>query len=161
MLMAQADEVKAFAREFVNGKGRTAERKRLIQAVYFQKTGERLRVNCITCYIEAIFKIIHFMEKQPCKYRLKKGALLSGFGDASKTCTNDNLTDELAEWHLQNTRGAASLFAVMPEPPEQDSNLEIVPIAKVHNMPVSEINTAAVPIVAIKKTNDRHKKRKK
>ena len=120
------ETVKDFARDYING-GVTKERRLIIQSEYRRITGENLRVNCSTCYIEAIFKILKHMEKQPCRYRLKKGAVLQAFGDASKFCTNDNLTDELAEWHLQHTRGAASLFAIMPEPPETDSNLEIVP----------------------------------
>ncbi|MCJ7811998.1 hypothetical protein MUP95_01590 [bacterium] len=37
------------------------------------------------------------------QYQLKKGVLLQSFGDASKVCTNDNLTDELAEWHLKQS----------------------------------------------------------
>lgn len=120
------EEVKEFARDFING-NRTPERKRIIKDVYFKLTKERLRLNCDTCYIEAVFKILKIMEKKPCRYRLKKGALLQGFGDSSKTCTNDNLTDELAEWHLRNTRGAASYFSIMPEP-EVAVELEIVPL---------------------------------
>lgn len=118
-------EVKEFARDFING-NRTPERKKIIRETYYNLTKERLRLNCDTCYIEAIFKILHIMDKKPCRYRLKKGALLQGFGDASKTCTNDNLTDELAEWHLRNTRGAAAYFAIMPEP-EIMEELEIIP----------------------------------
>ena len=54
------------------------------------------------------------MDKEPCKYKLLKGAVLTAFGDASKTCTNLTLTDELAEWHLRNVRGAGRKFAFIP-----------------------------------------------
>jgi hypothetical protein len=111
--MAQADEVRAFARDFVNG-NQTAERRSKIRAVYYQLTGSRMTGNCSTCYIDAVFKILKIMDKEPCKYKLLKGAVLTAFGDASKTCTNLTLTDELAEWHLRNVRGAGRKFAFIP-----------------------------------------------
>lgn len=112
--MTRPEQVKAFAREFINGK-RTNEQRTAIREALFQLTGEQLRITCETCYVEAIFKILKLMERKPCKYRLLKGAVLHAFGDADKLCTNDNLTDELAEWHLKHTRGAASLFDKMPD----------------------------------------------
>jgi hypothetical protein len=111
--MSNLDQVKSFARDYINGQ-QTAERRRIIAAAYYQLTGERVRRTCGTCYIEAIFTILKKMELKPCKYRLKKGALLQAFGNSDKICTNENLTNELAEWHLRNTRGAASLFAILP-----------------------------------------------
>jgi len=38
-------EIKSFARDFVNGVGRTPERKRLIQQVYYKRFGARLRIH--------------------------------------------------------------------------------------------------------------------
>ncbi len=67
------------------------------------------------------------MESKPCRYRLKPGALLQAFGDASKTCTNHNLTDELAEYHLRTNPGVAHLFSIIPPRPEPTKELEIVP----------------------------------
>jgi hypothetical protein len=49
------------------------------------------------------------------QYELKKGVLLQAFGDASKTCTNDNLTDELAEWHLKQCPEKSIYFSRIPE----------------------------------------------
>lgn len=132
--MAQADEVKAFARDFVNNQNaRTQQRKSKIKAVYFQLTGERIKGNCGTCYVEAIIKIIRIMDNKPCKYRLRKGAVLTAFSDASKTCTNVTLTDELAEWHLRNVRGCAGKFIILPEDAPQygdpeGKELEIVKV---------------------------------
>lgn len=126
--MTNYEEVRAFAREYING-AVTRERRLKIAEAYYRLTGDRLRITCDTCYIEAIFKIIKHMERKPCRYRLKKGAVLQAFGDESKFCTNDNLTDELAEWHIRNTRGALSLFSVMPEAPEvveAATNLRII-----------------------------------
>jgi len=50
-------------------------------------------------------------------YELKKGVLLQAFGDASKTCTNDTLTDELAEWYLKNFPEKAIYFSRIPVRP--------------------------------------------
>lgn len=67
------------------------------------------------------------MEKTPCRYQLKPGALLQAFGDSSKICTNKNITDELAEWHLKNNPGCINLFAKVPEKPwEAPADTKIV-----------------------------------
>lgn len=47
-------------------------------------------------------------------YELKKGVLLQALGHPSKTCTNDTLTDELAEWHLKNSPGTIVFFSRYP-----------------------------------------------
>lgn len=124
-------EVLAFSRDYVNG-NQTTERRQKIASAYRKVTGENLRVGCSTCYIEAIFTIKKAMEKKPCSYRLVPGAVLSAFGDESKTCTNANLTDELAEFHLKNNPGCIKYFAIHPEPlpwlAEPEKELEIVPV---------------------------------
>jgi hypothetical protein len=126
-------EVLAFSRDYVNGNV-TKERKYKIAAAYKRLTGENLRISCGTCFIEAIFKIKKIMERVPCNYRLKPGALLRAFGDESKTCTNANLTDELAEYHLRTNPGCIKLFSVPSEPIiremfyENAKELEYMPI---------------------------------
>lgn len=146
--MSNLTDVRAFARDYING-NQTQERRRIIRAAYYQLTGINLRVSCGTCYIEAIFTILKKMEQKPCKYRLKKGALLQAFGNSDLLCTNDNLTDEKAEWHLRNTRGAASLFAVMPAYAPQYGDAE----------PTGEKPAAAAPAaVPVKSTPKRKKK---
>jgi hypothetical protein len=54
----------------------------------------------------------------PCHYHLidRPGhtGRLSAFGNYSKNCTNKNLTDELAEWHLRVNPACAKLFDRMP-----------------------------------------------
>lgn len=75
-------------------------------------------------------------------YELKRGVVLQAFGDASKTCTNDTLTDELAVWYLTHYPEKAIYFSrvpvILPPPPE----IKIVePIKKVE-----------VPINLIKET---------
>lgn len=135
--MTRPEEVKAFAREFINGE-RTRERRMKISEALFQLTGDRLRVSCETCYIEAIFKIIKLMERKPCKYRLLKGAVIQPFGEGY--VTNDNLTDELAEKCLRTVRGCASLFDKMPEDAPEFVDPTIVPVK---NEPVEKENKEA------------------
>ena len=48
------------------------------------------------------------------RYALKAGVLLQAFSDASKACTNANLTDELAEYHLRTNPACRKFFAVIP-----------------------------------------------
>jgi len=120
-------EVLSFSRDYVNGQ-QTQERNQKIAAAYLKVTGERLRIGCKTCMVEAIFTIQHFMERVPCKYVLKPGALLRAFGDESKTCTNKNLTNELAEYHLRTNPGCVKLFSVIPPVEKPVKELEIVPV---------------------------------
>lgn len=128
--MTIIEEVISFSREYCsNVKSQTKERKQKIASAYRQCFGKPMNVGCGTCYIEAIFEIKKYMEKKPCKYRLKPGVLLQAFGDESKNATNLNLTDELAEFHLRTNPGCAKYFAIIPVV-KLDSDLEIVPVKK-------------------------------
>jgi hypothetical protein len=68
---------------------------------------------------------------QRCDYLLKPGALLQAFGDTSKVCTNDNITNALAEWHLRNNPACARLFSKIPPgapiTPVSTSPIRIIP----------------------------------
>jgi len=109
------DEVHSFARDFINVRSfRTQARKAKIREAYELLTGEKIKISCSTCYIEALFKIINNTKMASSKYELKKGVLLQAFGDASKTCTNDTLTDELAEWYLKNYPEKIIYFSRVP-----------------------------------------------
>jgi hypothetical protein len=114
--MVLIDEVVSFARSYINKRSyRTEERKAKIKEALLQLTGEKLNFGCSTCYIEALFKILNYQKMAtPKGYELKKGVLLQAFGDASKTCTNLTLTDELAEWYLKHYPEKAVLFARIP-----------------------------------------------
>ena len=93
------------------------------------------------------------MEKVQSKYLLKPGALLQAFGDESKTMTNSNITDELAEWHLKNNPGVAIYFSRMAEAPSPaPAEVEIVPVE------VKEPETVKEP--EVKKTQRRPLKTK-
>lgn len=132
-------EILSFMREYVNDpSSRTNERNQKIKSAYRQLTGETLRIGCHTCYVEALFKIKKIMEKKSCSYRLKPGALLRAFGDESKTCTNANLTDELAEYHLRTNPGCRGLFSIVPEPEEVMSDLKMVPVDIKESDPIKE-----------------------
>jgi hypothetical protein len=107
------EEVLMFARDYINHPAsRTKERKAKIRDAIRRLTGDVLGESCGTCYIEALFKIINLNKMS--KYELKKGVVLQAFGDASKTCTNNTITDELAEWYLKYHPEKRIYFAKIP-----------------------------------------------
>jgi len=109
------DEVQSFARDFINFKEfRTSSRKAKIREAYTILTGDKIKVSCSTCYIEALLLIVNSKPMATRNYELKRGVLLEAFGDASKTCTNDTLTDELAEWYLKNQPEKIIYFSKVP-----------------------------------------------
>ena len=109
------DDVQSFSRDFINFKSfRTSERKAKIREAYKLLTGKNIRVSCSTCYIEALLLIVNSQPMATRNYELKRGVLLQAFGDASKTCTNDTLTDELAEWYLKNQPEKIVYFSKLP-----------------------------------------------
>jgi hypothetical protein len=114
--MNAIDEVLLFARDYVDVKQfRTSYRKQKIREAYEIATGKKIIITCSTCYIEALMEILKYNPMATKKgYELKKGVLLQAFGDASKTCTNDTLTDELAEWYLRHFPEKAIYFSKIP-----------------------------------------------
>lgn len=98
------------------------------------------------------------METKPCKYRLKKGAILQPFGGG--IITNDNLTDEIAMECLANHVANPSMFAIMPIEPEKSTELEIVPPVD-DPVPVVETKPETKPAMVGKPNVKRGKKRKK
>jgi len=77
------------------------------------------------------FKKLNTTKMATQNYELKRGVLLQAFGDASKTCTNDTITDELAEWYLKHYPEKAVLFARMPvQQPTPPPEIKIMPPAK-------------------------------
>lgn len=110
------DEVQSFARDFINIKSfRNSIRKAKIREAYRTLTGKEIKVSCSTCYIEALLFIVNSKPMATRNYELKRGVLLEAFGDASKTCTNDTLTDELGEWYLKNQPETIIYFSKHPE----------------------------------------------
>jgi hypothetical protein len=158
--MTLHEEVIAFAREYVNKpKSRTPERKRKIKEVYIQVFGQLFNLKCGSCYIAAILKIVNHnkpkttinekpkITQKPMthNYQLKPGALLKAFGDVSKFATNANLTDELAQWHLQHNPGCAKLFSRIP------AGVQIQPVSSLTIIPdaVPAAESAKLEIVPL------------
>ena len=113
-------ETLSFAREYINDpKSRTREQEEQIRKAYWSCFHRQLRIGCHTCYIEAIFEIQAYMEKEPCKYKLKPGALLQDFYGDKPPVTDKTITDELAEYYLRTNPGLAKYFAYIP-PVEQE-----------------------------------------
>ena len=126
------DEVQSFARDFINFTSfRTSTRKAKIREAYTILTGDKIRVSCSTCYIEALLLIVNSKPMATRNYELKRGVLLEAFGDASKTCTNDTLTDELAVWYLTNQPEKIIYFSKVPSnhptAPAVPQNIVIIP----------------------------------
>ena len=117
--MLPVDEVLGFSAAYINRKEeRTSLRKRKIRQVYRELFGKDIKASCSTCYIEAVLEIVRSFKKintmATPNYELKRGVLLEAFGHPEKTCTNDTLTDELAEWHLRQCPGKVVYFARTP-----------------------------------------------
>jgi hypothetical protein len=122
------DEIQSFARDFINVKSfRTTSRKVKIREAYKALTGEEIKVTCNTCYIEALLIILNSQPMATRKYELKKGVLLQTFGDASKTCTNDTITDELGDWYMANDPSKLIFFSRYPGTPVVAPNIKIIP----------------------------------
>lgn len=82
------------------------------------------------------------------KYLLKPGALLQTFGDASKTCTNANLTDELAEWYLETQPSCVNKFSRIP-----GKELTAVPLSRVPNeLEIVPVPLEVIPVIKKKET---------
>jgi hypothetical protein len=113
--MTLFEEINNFARGYIADKSlRSTWKKAKIREAYKLLTGENIIISCSTCYIEALLTIINKTNMAARNYELKKGVLLQAFGEPSKTCTNDTLTDELAQWHLNKNPEKAILFARLP-----------------------------------------------
>lgn len=151
--MTAAEEVSLFARDYINFRSfRTTVRKRKIREAYEAVTGKRIKITCSTCYVEAIYEILNNIQMTKKGYELKKGVLLQAFGDASKTCTNDTLTDELAEWYLTHYPEKAIYFSRIPvrPKPKPPANVTIIkPKAapKVEEAPVEDIVEKMLDVV--------------
>jgi hypothetical protein len=148
--MTLQEEVLSFSREFCNNvKLQTKERKQKIASLYKQTFGKRMNEGCGTCYIEAVLEIKRFMEKKPCKYRLKAGIVRHPvFGDESKVFTNVTMTDELAELDIRLNPGAVKFYIIAPviEVPEPEKELEIVPVESVKEV----IESFETPVIEVK-----------
>jgi hypothetical protein len=116
--MLPVDEIIGFSVNYINRKEeRTLSRKRKIRKVYRELFGRDIKGSCSTCYIEALLEIVKTFKRinmATPNYELKRGVLLESFGHPEKTCTNDSLTDELAEWHLRQCPEKAIYFARTP-----------------------------------------------
>jgi hypothetical protein len=142
-------EVLDFARDYINSpKSRTPQRKAQIKTVYKEVFGELFNVRCGTCYIAALIKLVN-QEKQKktiqkitimasINYKLKPGAILQAFGHREKNVfKSEQLTDELAEWHIKNNPSCIGKFAKLPvnftfqEVNTTDPILKIVPVLDV------------------------------
>jgi hypothetical protein len=145
--MTPREEVLSFAREFVNNpKNRTQERKQQIKTVYKELFGELFNLRCGSCYIAACIKIVKFANPKPIKnikvmatldYQLKPGAILQAFGHREKNVFKaEQLTNDLAEWHIKNDPSCIRKFAKLPGNFSVPPIITISPALKIVPVPV-------------------------
>jgi hypothetical protein len=171
--MTIVEEVQSFARNYINLKEyRTSDRKLKIRQALSYLTGEKINFGCSTCYIEALFRIIKITKMATSKYELKKGVVLQAFGDSSKTCTNNTITDELGDWYLANHPEKLIYFVRYPNrssvviPPIVNKAVTVIPPTKIEvpdpQAMVSDALGAADPVTTTAKSpNKRSHKAKK
>ena len=78
---------------------------KLLKFLTLEVLKKQLNNTCSTCCYEAYYEIINFdlnklKSMKECNYILKKGVLLTEFGKPQFNCNANNLTDKLAEYHL-------------------------------------------------------------
>ena len=142
--MSVVEEVREFTREYINNPGaRSSERKAKIREAYRLLTGKRMNASCSTCYIESLLKIKNLTEMASNKYELRKGVVLQVFGDPSKTCTNDTITDALGDYFIANHPEKLKFFTkypkVAPKPvaqvKEKEPVKEVEVVADINDLP--------------------------
>jgi hypothetical protein len=135
--MSVVDEVRAFARDYVNNPlSRTSDRKAKIREAHKLLTGRTMSASCSTCYIEAVIKIKNLTEMASSKYELRKGVVLQAFGDPSKICTDKTITDALGDFHFLRLSSSPELInryflkypKVAPKPVEPEKKAEPVKV---------------------------------
>jgi hypothetical protein len=112
------EDISLFARDFINLPSfRTRRRKLRIREAYQKLVGEEIKISCSTCYVEALLKLLKIIKMATPNYELKRGVVLQAFGDASRTYTNDTITDEAGDWFMRNEPAKMILFSRHPEQP--------------------------------------------
>lgn len=174
--MTLIDEVKLFAREYINiPSQRTRERKAKIAQAYKTITGRNLKAGCSTCYIEAVLKILKFDPMATSKYEIKRGAVVQVFGHPEYAVTNLTITDEKGDWYVKNHPEKLKFFVRYPKPeppaPPQIPIVQVEAVKKevhagiqIEQVPVNmiaEIELAQKEVTEIKKTVRKRSKNKK
>lgn len=82
---------------------------------------------CKNCFFDAYMELINLstekaMGKENCQYELLAGALLQDpNGNTDKNVSNSNITNELAEYHLNINPDCVRFFQRMPEKVVEES----------------------------------------
>lgn len=92
----------------------------LIERLYLEVFGQRLRHGCQNCYHDAVIELNTYTKRNipmasQKKYVLKAGAVIqSPAFEKGAIFTNKNLTDKIAAKYLKKFPNRAGLFAVVP-----------------------------------------------
>lgn len=105
ILIEQIEILKTKGKEIVSKKI-SNDTYKLLKSLTLEVLKKQLNNTCSTCCYEAYYEIINFdlnklKSMKECNYILKKGVLLSEFGNSQFTCNSNTLTNELAEYHLK------------------------------------------------------------
>jgi|GEM_PF-2013972 len=121
------EDISLFARDFVNVPSfRTRKRKLRIAEAYKELTGYELKKSCSTCYVEALLKLLKLIKMATPNYELKRGVVIQAFGNASRTYTNDTITDEAGDWFMRNEPAKMIYFSRHPEQPVTPESEELI-----------------------------------
>ena len=149
--MTLIDEVKQFARDYVNIPAqRTREHKAKIAEAYRSITGRNLRNGCSTCYIEAVFKILKY-NPMTSKYEIKRGAVVQVFGHPEKAVTNNTITDEIGDWYVKYHPEKLKFFVRYPKVAPVIIIPPVAPVIKVEVVKTevhSGITIEQIPLIA-------------
>lgn len=104
-LIERIELLKTKGKEIANKK-MSVDTFNLLKSLTFEVLKKQLNNTCSTCCYEAYYEIINFdlnklKQMKECNYILKKGVLLTEFGKPQFNCNANNLTNELAEYHLK------------------------------------------------------------
>jgi hypothetical protein len=117
LLKEKADRLNA---EQLYAYSRTHDGRVLITDIY-KRLFRAVPKGCDSCFYDALVRICatnidRIMDRIKCDYALKAGVLLQDrHGDDTKMCTNRNVTNDLAEYHLATNPGVDILFTILPD----------------------------------------------
>jgi len=110
----------------------TTEEKKKLRIVYAKVMRKNIRENCINCLHDAYVELSLFYKQdskkfealQNCDYELPNGVVLQIFGEPNKMMSAQNITNELAEYHLKKNPNCEKYFTKMPEKAEVKERAE-------------------------------------
>ncbi|OJV40831.1 MAG: hypothetical protein BGO29_14785 [Bacteroidales bacterium 36-12] len=105
---------------------------------------------CQNCYMDAYIELVNLninkvMEKQKCDFRLRAGVLLRDVvsRDPKKNCSNANITNELALYHLKTNPECRKYFDKIPDDFNEQLKSYLLPAEKEIKVKQAEVEEKA------------------